>query len=194
MSQPSDQYCIDAVINGDVQTFSVLVDRYKHMVFSLAMKMLKNREEAEEVAQDVFLKVYQALTTFKGESKFSTWLYKIAYHRCLDSIKKNGRAIQTTSIDEFAIHHIPAMDSTLDGLEAKDRKAIIKAAIAELSAEDGVVITLHYFEALSLKEISKVMGLSVDTVKVRLFRSRKRLANLLANRLQPETLKTYGKG
>ena len=77
MSLNQDQYYIDAAIKGDTRAFSILVDRYKHMVFTLAMKVLRNREEAEEVSQDVFVKVHQALSTFKGDAKFSTWLYKI---------------------------------------------------------------------------------------------------------------------
>ena len=81
MSQNADQHYIEAVINGDTRAFSVLVDRYKYMVFTLAVKILKSQEEAEEVSQDVFVKAYTALSTFKGDAKFSTWLYKIAYYQ-----------------------------------------------------------------------------------------------------------------
>ncbi len=193
MSQNADQPCIDRVINGDTQAFAVLVDRYKHMVFTLAAKVLNNKEEAEEVSQDVFLKVYQSLPTFKGDSKFSTWLYRIAYNRSLDYLKKKGRGFKTTSIDAYREHNISSLENAIDMLEANDRKVAIKKAMNELAEDDAVVLTLHYFEELSLKEIAEVMGIAADTVKVRLFRSRKRLAKLLMNRLEPETLKNYGK-
>ncbi len=193
MNTNADQPCIDKVIQGDTQAFAVLVDRYKHMVFTLAMKMLKNKEEAEEVAQDVFLKVFQALPTFKGDSKFSTWIYRIAYNRSLDYLKKQGRTLNTTAIDAQKEFNIPALDNTLDVLDSKERKHTIKEAMNELAADDTLVLTLHYFEELSLKEISKVMGITVDNVKVRLFRSRKRLAAILTYRLEPEILRNYGK-
>ncbi|NHF58085.1 sigma-70 family RNA polymerase sigma factor [Flavobacteriaceae bacterium TP-CH-4] len=193
MSQNADQPCIDRVINGDTQAFSVLVDRYKYMVYTLAMKILRNHEEAEEVSQDVFLKVFQALASFKGDSKFSTWIYKITYNKSLDYLKKQGRHLKTASIDQFREYNIASLDNAIDALEADDRKVTIKNAMKELAEDDAIVLTLHYYEELSLKEISKIMGIAADTVKVRLFRSRKRLAKLLQDRLEPETLGNYGK-
>lgn len=192
MSQPEDQHYIDAVINGDSKAFAVLIDRYKHMVFTLAMKILKNNEEAEEVSQDVFVKVYQVLQTFKGDSKFSTWVYKIAYYRSLDYLKKQKRNLNTSSIDTEVEYHLPSIENTLDRLEAEERKKTIKRAIDGLPENDAVVITLHYFEELSLKEIADIMGIEANTVKVRLFRSRKRLAELLKNTLEPEIFENYG--
>jgi RNA polymerase sigma factor (sigma-70 family) len=88
MTSTKDQLYIDKVINGDTNAFAYLVDAYKDMVFSLAFKMTKNREEAEEVSQDTFIKAFKNLNKFKGDSKFSTWLYRIGYHACLDAIKK----------------------------------------------------------------------------------------------------------
>ncbi|MFK7813930.1 MAG: RNA polymerase sigma factor [Maribacter sp.] len=193
MSQKDDQHYIDAINSGNTKSFSVLVDRYKHMVFTLASKILKNHEEAEEVAQDVFVKAYTALITFKGDSKFSTWLYKIAYYRSLDELKKQKRRLNTSSIDSDAEFHLSEMENALDTLEANERKHAIKSAIEELPPDDAVVITLHYFEDLSLKEIAAIMNLESNTVKVRLFRSRKRLARLLASKLAPEILGNYGR-
>ena len=193
MSQPEDQQYIDASIKGDTRAFAVLVDRYKHMVFTLAIKILKNTEEAEEVSQDVFIKVYQALDAFKGDAKFSTWLYKITYYKSLDYLKKQKRSLNTSSIDSETVYHLPSIENTLDALEASERKKMIKSAIDELPQDDAVVITLHYFEELSLKEIAEIMSIEANTVKVRLFRSRKRLANLLATKLEPEILENYGR-
>ncbi|TMM56007.1 sigma-70 family RNA polymerase sigma factor [Maribacter algarum] len=193
MSQKEDQHYIDAVINGDTRAFSVLVERYKHMVFTVAVKVLKNQEEAEEVAQDVFVKAYTALSTFKGDSKFSTWIYKIAYYRSLDYLKKQKRGMRTSSIDSGTEYHLSSMQNALDNLEINERKLAIKDAIDELPKDDAVVITLHYFEELSLKEIADIMNLEANTVKVRLFRSRKRLAELLKSKLEPEILGSYGR-
>jgi len=193
MSQKEDQHYIDATINGDTRAFSVLVERYRHMVFTLAVRVLKNHEEAEEVAQDVFIKAYTALSTFKGSSKFSTWLYKIAYYRSLDCLKKQKRNLNTSSIDSDTEYHLSSMEDALDSLEASERKLAIKRAIEELPHDDAVVITLHYFEELSLKEIAEIMNIAANTVKVRLFRSRKRLAELLKSKLESEILGNYGR-
>ena len=88
MNYSDDNHHIQLVLSGNTDAFSVLVDRYKNMVFTLCLKMVSNKEEAEDLAQDSFIKVYKSLKSFKGESRFSTWLYKITYHTCLDRIKK----------------------------------------------------------------------------------------------------------
>ncbi|WP_422084002.1 RNA polymerase sigma factor [Ulvibacterium sp.] len=184
MSLQQDQYYIDKVINGDTNAFSVLVDRYKYMVYTLAVRMVKNNEEAEEVAQDTFLKVYKSLPSFKGDSKFSTWVYKIAYNRSLDYIKKLGRIPETALIEEYAEHNRTSLASAIDQFEIDERKETIKRAMQELPADYATILTLHYFEELSLKEISKIMDASPDTLKVKLFRARKRLGGILKDRLQ----------
>lgn len=193
MSQKPDEDLINKVIKGENNAYAILVDRYKHMVYTLALKILKNREDAEEVAQDSFIKAYNALNDFKGESKFSTWLYKIAYYRSLDYLKKNKRQVETTSIDISEEYNIASMDDALDRMEVKERAEIIKHAIDKLPAADAVLITLFYFETLSMNEISKVMEIPANTIKVRLFRGRKRLAKILENNLELENIQSYGR-
>lgn len=193
MSQKSDEYLIKKVIRGESNAYAELVDRYKHMVYTLALKIVKNREDAEEVAQDTFFKAYNSLKYFKGDSKFSTWLYKIAYYGALDSLKKNKRQLETTKIDISEAYNIGSIDNALEGMEAKERVEIIKRAIQRLPGDDSVLITLYYFETLSMYEISQVMGISTNTVKVRLFRARKRLAGILENNLEQETIHSYGR-
>lgn len=193
MSQKPDEDLINKVIKGENNAYAILVDRYKHMVYTLALKIVKNREDAEEVAQDSFIKAYNALNDFKGESKFSTWLYKIAYYRSLDYLKKNKRQVETTSIDISEEYNIASMDDALDRMEVKERAEIIKHAIEKLPAADAVLITLYYFETLSMNEISKVMEIPANTIKVRLFRGRKRLAKILENNLELENIQSYGR-
>ncbi len=93
MTTNQDQIIIDKILKGDTNAFAVLVDSYKDLVFTLALRMIKNREEAEEVSQDTFIKVFKSLDKFKGESKFSTWIYRVAYNTCLDRLKKIKRRI-----------------------------------------------------------------------------------------------------
>ena len=191
MSTLNDQHYIDKVLQGETNAFAVLVDRYKDMIFTLGLKMVKNREEAEEVAQDTFIKIYNSLTKFKGESKFSTWIYKIAYNTCLDRLKKSKKDDLNISIDEFSSHLIKTMDNALSALEDKERKQAIQNCLNLLPREDNFLLTLFYFEDQNLEEIGKVMNINANNVKVKLFRSRQKLATILKKQLEPEILEYY---
>ena len=140
-----------------------MVDRYKDLVFSLALKMVKNREEAEEVAQDTFIKVFKSLSQFKGDSKFSTWIYKIGYYASLDAIKRNKKQINSENIDEIYEADLGVLQNALSYLEEKERKSIIKKSLLKLNEDEQVILTLYYFEEMPLKEISKVVNLSLET-------------------------------
>lgn len=191
MDKLSDQHYINQIIRGDTNVFSVLVDRYKEMIFTLALKMIKNREEAEEVSQDTFVKVYNSLNKFKGDSKFSTWIYKITYNTCLDRLKKNKKEDSTISIDEFSDHLVKTMDNALSALEEKERKQTIQNCLNLLSREENFLLTLYYFDDQNLDEIAKIMDINSNNVKVKLFRSRKKLAVILKKQLEPEILDYY---
>ena len=184
----NDIYYINLIIEGNTNAFNILVDRYKDLVFSLALKMVKNREEAEEVAQDTFIKVFKSLSKFKGDSKFSTWIYKIGYYASLDVVKKNKRQINSINIDEFNEGNIGSMQDGLKYLEAKERKKVINDALLRLDEDEQVILTLYYFEEMPLKEISKVVNLSLENIKVKLFRARKKLFSLLKNVIEPRTI------
>ena len=192
MTTNSDQHYINKVLQGDNTAFAILVDRYKDLIFTLALRMVKNMEEAEEISQDTFLKVFKSLSKFKGDSKFSTWIYRVGYNTCLDRLKKNKRAHQTVAIDEFTEHQIKTLDNALDNMELEERKQAIQDCLQLLPSKDAYLITLYYFEELSLEEISKIIGVAANNVKVKLFRSRKKLATILKERLEPEIIENYG--
>jgi RNA polymerase sigma factor (sigma-70 family) len=193
MSTISDQQYIDKILQGDTNAFAALVNRYKDMIFTLSLKMVKNREEAEEVAQDTFIKAYSSLRKFKGDSKFSTWIYRVAYNTCLDRIKKNKKEDLNISIDEFSSHLIKTMDNALSALEDKERKQTIQNCLNLLPGEENYLLTLFYFEEQSLEEIGKIMSITPNNVKVKLFRSRQKLAVILKKQLEPEVLNYYDK-
>jgi RNA polymerase sigma-70 factor (ECF subfamily) len=191
MTTDQEASIINQIIGGDTQAFSVLVDVYKDLVFTLAIRMLKNREEAEEVSQDTFIKIYKALPKFKGESKLSTWIYKVAYNTCLDQIKKNNRRYDEVAIDSFSENQIKTLDNALDALEEKEQQKTIQECLQQLASKDSFLLTLFYFEELSLEEISKVVNMEANTVKVNIHRARKRLGNILKQKLEPETIQNY---
>lgn len=193
MDKINDQHYITLVIDGDTNAFAALVDRYKNMVFTLSLKMLQHQEEAEEAAQDTFIKVYKSLGKFKGESKFSTWIYQITYNNCLDRLRKQKRNRNVVALDEFAEHEMRSLKNLLDTIEETERKNLIKNCLNLLPAEESFLLTLYYFDEHSLKEISVIMGINENNLKIKLFRSRKKLAAILKNKLEPEIINQYEK-
>jgi len=193
MTTTNDQDLITKILDGETNAFTVLVNRYKDLVFSLALKMLKNRDEAEEVSQDAFIKVYKSLSKFKGDSKFSTWIYKVTYNSCLDRLKQYKKNYANVAIDEFTENQIKTIDNAFDTMVQQERKQAIKDCLNELPNDDNVLLTLYYFEELSLEEISKIIGITANNVKVKLFRSRKKLASILKEKLEPEMISYYEK-
>jgi RNA polymerase sigma-70 factor (ECF subfamily) len=186
-----DQILINQIIAGDTNAFTQLVDRYKDLVYTLALRMLKNREEAEEVSQDTFIKTYRSLHKFKGDSKFSTWIYKVAYNSCLDQIKKNKKHLNNVEINEFTKHQVKTMDNAFDALVEEERNQLIQDCLHVLPSDDSFLLTLYYFEEQSLDEIANIVGLTANNVKVKIFRSRKKLAHILKERLEPEIFEYY---
>ncbi len=193
MSSRPDQYYIDRIIQGDTQQFGVLVNRYKNLVFTLAIRMIKNREEAEEVAQDSFVKIFTHLGKFKGTAKFSTWVYKVTYNNCLDFIKARKRTFTELNVNDYEDFQIADLDNALTQLEEAERNSKILDCINALNPEEAFLLTLHYYEDHSLKEISSVMDISLSNVKVKLHRGRKHLAVLLQNNLANDIKLNHGK-
>ena len=193
MDKLNDQYYINLVLEGNTNAFAELVNRYKDLVFTLSLKMLKNREEAEECAQDTFVKIFRSLDKFKGESKFSTWIYKITYNNCLDRLKKYKKKNMLVEINEFTEHQVRSLMNVVDSIEETERKHMIKKCLDQLPADESFLLTLYYFNEHSLKEIATVMGINENNVKIKLFRSRKKLAGILKSNLEPEIIHQYEK-
>jgi RNA polymerase sigma-70 factor (ECF subfamily) len=183
---------IQAILMGDSQEFSILVNTYKNVVFTVALRMLKNREEAEEVAQDTFIKVFKSLGKFKGDSKLSTWIYRIAYNTCLDRLKKSGRDRRHIAIDEIEGFEVKSIDNALDGIIKSERSELIRNCINKLSPKDAALLTLFYLEEKNLNELGEVLKMNENAVKVGLFRARGRLAKIVKQYLEPEIIGNYG--
>lgn len=188
-----DQLIINKVLKGNTNAFSELIDTYKSLVFSLALKMINNREEAEEVCQDAFIKAYKSLHKFKGDSKFSTWLYRITYHTCLDVIKKNKKHNNSFEINTVTLNQIHTTDSILQTIERKERAKIMDKCLQQLPEEERSILWLFYYEELSLKEIIEVTNLSEANIKVKLHRGRKKLLTIVENTFEPENITHYGR-
>ncbi len=188
MNTKPDEYYINQTLSGNVNAFAILVERYKNMVYTLSIKIVKNKEEAEEISQDAFVKAFKNLKNFKGDSKFSTWVYKIAYYASLDSIKRNKRFSNTENIDDLKIGNLSDIQGALEYLQEKERKKVIGDALLKLNEDERTILTLFYFEELSIKEIAKIVNLLEDNIKVKLYRSRKKMAVILKHVIEPRTV------
>lgn len=187
----NDQHYINQIIEGNTNAFSVLVNQYKDLVFTLTYKMLKNKEEAEEVSQDTFIKIFNSLNKFKGESKFSTWIYKITYNTCLDKLKKNKKDNNVVYIEDFKEHQVNAIQNIIESIDEKERNQKIQECLQLLPSEEAFLLTLYYFDDQSTEEIAKVIDCNANNVKIKLYRTRKKLASILKEQLEPEILSYY---
>jgi RNA polymerase sigma-70 factor (ECF subfamily) len=187
----TDRELIDRVLAGDTRAYQGLVERYQHMVFTLAVRLLRNRELAEETAQDVFVKAYLGLKGFRGGSKFSTWLYKIAYYRILDVAEAEGRkpGLRSDLLPEKITAR--SLDDTWSQLMEKERRAVLDEALGRLDPADRALLSLFYLQEQSLQEVSEITGLNPGTVKVRLFRARERLRESLETHMNGKILEDY---
>jgi len=172
----SDNEIISQVLNGDQQAYAGLVNRYQNYVFTLASRMIKSREDAEEVAQDSFIKAYKYLADFRGASKFSTWLYTIVNTTAITFLRK--KKLEVHSLDNEKIFETADnRDSGMraDMVEQKSKQAMVNNAIAMLNPDDAAIITLFYKGEQTLDEIAAVLKIETNAAKVRLHRARTRL-------------------
>jgi len=173
---PNDKDIISAVLQGNKEAYGGLVNRYQGFVFTICLRYTSSREDAEEIAQDIFVKAYRCLADFRGDSKFSTWLYTIVNTSCITFLRK--KRLQTHSLDDEKVF---AVADNLDGgmranqVEQKSRIAMVNQAIQLLSADDAKIITLFYKGEQSLEEMGEILGMEPNTVKVKLHRARVRL-------------------
>jgi RNA polymerase sigma factor (sigma-70 family) len=181
MKYQDDNHYIDRVLSGDVSAYALLVAKHKNLVFSIALKILNNREDAKEIAQDCFLKAFQALRTFEKKSKFSTWLYRIVYNASISKTRK--KKLELVPMDNYVIHNYSEDDvsSGIDGIDPEEQKIMIERAMERLTDDESLLITLFYKGDNSIEDISNITGLSMSNVKVRLHRIRKKLHDELAS-------------
>lgn len=191
MKPENEQYAMDLIIarvkQGDLSAFNVLIEEHKAMAFTLALKILKSREDAEEVAQDSFLKAYKNINQFEGKSKFSTWLYTIVYNTAITRLRKKKPSMVTSDgLSDFNLKNYSESDKEWRKLQRDERSDYIKKALDSLNEEDALVITLFYLNENSLQEICEITSWEISNVKVKLHRARKRLLLKLEELLDTE--------
>lgn len=178
----SDETLIQQALAGRQPAFATLVKRYERYVLTLAVRFVRQREEAHEVAQDSFLRAFRYLADFRGECKFSTWLYKIVYSTALNHLRKTRPDIQSIDDDQHPVQ-LPDAGTPDAGhqLEQAERSHEIRHAISRLSADDAAIVSLFYLQEQTLEEICEITGLSLTNAKTKLCRARQRLRLILEN-------------
>jgi len=183
----TDKEIIQRVMDGDVRAFGNLVDRHKTKAMTLAVRILKNREDAEEALQDAFIRVYRALPSFEWRANFSTWLYRIVYNTCISAMNKKDNT-HHLSLDvecEDGLRIEIESDELLPDikLESNEFKEIVREEIEKLPPAYGSTFTLFVIQEMSYEEIVQVTGLPLGTIKGRIFRARAMLRDAIIKRM-----------
>ena len=154
----ADEKIIVQVLNGNRNAYALLVDKYKDRVYSLALGIVRNRELAEEIAQDAFVKAFGSLKKFRKEAGFSTWIYRITYNTAISELRKTKRTKHVVEEQFENIVSARANDNIAESDEKEARLEIIEKAVKALPPEEQLMVTLYYLEENSVQQISKVTG------------------------------------
>ena len=183
MTNHTDLQIIDRVLAGERAAYAQLVDKYKRYAYAIAWKILDNKPEAEEAAQDAFIKAYNHLAGFQRESKFSTWLYRIVFNTAISYRRRNRQKFQ--SLEGTIIEYSQDAENAL---EKSDKKRFVKLAMSQLNESDRNALSMFYLDEFSLEEIADITGMAANTLKVRIHRARLRLAEQLKIILKTEAI------
>src|SRR5271166_6280122 len=193
-SSADDTTLVSAARHGDMGAFEELVFRHRDPIYARAFSMTRNEQDAVDLSQEAWIKGWQRLEQFQGDSSFATWMTRIVINLCLDHLRrqKRHRADSIEAMDDESggvERHMPVVTiNPAAGLERGELRKKIDDALSQLSAEHRTVVILHEFEEMEYKEIAKTVGCSIGTVMSRLFYARRKMAVLLAN-LRKEDLR-----
>jgi RNA polymerase sigma-70 factor (ECF subfamily) len=184
---PTDQELIAMALAGDQDSYRVLVDRYSSLVYTVALRIVGDEDDADDVAQETFVRAYRALGRFRGDSKFSSWVYRIAVNRALTHLKRRRRRPMTIELSEA-----PRAQSEMSSRRVEENpgqlvldeefRAQVREAVARLPAQYRAAITLFYLEEKSYKEVAGILGVPMGTLKTHLHRARSMLREILEGR------------
>ncbi len=185
-----DEEWIEGILKEDDEVILAFIQTYQDQVYSQSCRMLGSIHDAEEVCQDVFLKILKNIKGFHRKSKLSTWIYRITFTTCQDALKKRNRRPAVVDMDQVGPSWMTIHD-TLHNLEMKEQRTVIDQAVDQLQQTDALLIELYHLQELSIADIAEITGMTKGSIKVRLLRARKKLAVHLEQFLPAETIKLY---
>jgi len=179
MDYKGDILYIEQVLAGKSNAFSYIVDRHKNKAYNLAFRICGNHEEAEEIAQDSFLKAYRSLRGFKMKSSFATWLYRIVYNTAISNVRIKKKGV--LSLEDFPADATDFIGSNSSEEEAEKeyRSSLVNYALQKINEDERGLISLYYYEEMSTDEISDLTGISKSNIKVKLFRARQKMMEII---------------
>lgn len=170
---------IQKVLKGDTSAFGYFVDTYQDMAITIAYRVCGNMQDAEDIVQNAFVKAFHNLHTFKSNSKFSTWLYRIVYNTSLTEIGSSSYNVQYVDYMQMETADSYSSLDIISQIEEKERTELVNTALDKMPKDERVVLSLFYMEDQSIKEITQITGLTESNVKVKLHRARKQMAQIL---------------
>jgi RNA polymerase sigma-70 factor (ECF subfamily) len=185
----NESQILDIVRSGNSRAYAVLVDNHKEKAMTLAVRMLGSREEAEEIVQDAFLKAYRNLDQFRGDAKFSTWLYRILYNLCITRVTRRKGKMETLDPEEDLSRELAISEDTIsvqERMEHEELRGLMVSEIEKLPARLKSVVLLFYIQEMSYEEISAVTNTPLGSVKTYLHRGRNLLRKRLVGQLKGE--------
>jgi RNA polymerase sigma-70 factor (ECF subfamily) len=183
----ADQEIIEAIRGGKVRRYAVLVDRHKDRAMTLALRLVGNRGEAEELVQDAFFRAFRNLEQFRGEAKFSSWFYRILYNVCMTRIQRRRRIDGTVDIQDESTFNARELEPGIqERMEADEVREILQSEIEHLPDAFKVALTLFYVQEMSYEEMAQVLELPLGTVKTNLSRGRTLLRKRVFERMKDE--------
>lgn len=182
MGQEDESCYIERILDGETEYFSAFLDRYSRPLYTLVVQIVGCLEDAEELLQNIFLKAFRNLNRYKGECRFSTWIYRIAYNTAVSATRK--RKQEFLYIKENMINNVldEIADNTLAPAEAEGQLERLEMATDRLNGEEETLIALFHYEEKSMEEIDEVLKLSISNVKIRLHRTWKKICILMSNK------------
>ena len=169
---------IAKVLKGDTSAFGYFVETYQDMAVTIAYRICNNRQDAEDIVQNAFVKAFHNLHAFRSDSKFSTWFYRIVYNTAVSHTNTSGFNTGFVDYNQGADSSFSELD-TLDQIEEKEKSALINQTMEKMPRDESLMLTLFYLEENSIKEVATITGLSEANVKVKLHRARKRFAEVM---------------
>lgn len=174
---------IEKVLRGDTSAFGYFVETYQDMAVTIAYRICNNRQDAEDIVQNAFVKAFHNLRTFRSDSKFSTWFYRIVYNTALSYINTSVFSAELVDYAHGAESSFSDFD-TLDQIEEKEKLALINQTMEKIPPDESLLLTLFYLEENSIREIVQITGLTEANVKVKLHRARKRFGETMTSLMQ----------
>lgn len=184
MTPEQEKQVIGKILAGDSSAFAAIVDAHEKQVYNLALRTLQNPEDAQDITQEVFLRVYSDLGSFRGDSRLSVWLYRVTYNLCIDLLRKQKRrpTVSLTLETEEGEAEMEFPDTRYlpeTELERRELQSAVREALSRLSEEHRRILLMREFEDLSYTEIARLLGIQEGTVKSRIARARERVAKYL---------------